>query len=144
MKTDEDKEDYKEGESESDYENRNAVYEIVSSMTVEDQYNVNIRPWADMIDSLTYVQKADFAKHALDLEKDLATYKAMFEEKGRELNGWIAECQSLKAQKQQLEKSMQYAAQLLQSWIHDHGPHNESIIFVQKYWNKENIFPYEI
>jgi hypothetical protein len=130
----------KRGESESDYDNRKVLYELTG---IRDE-SMHIKPYADMIDKLTYVQKADFAKHALDLERDLATVKAMFEEVSQSRNEWIAECQSLKAQKQQLEKSMQYAAQLLQSWIHDHGPHNESIIFVQKYWNKENIFPYEI
>jgi hypothetical protein len=131
------------GKYESDYENRKAIYELVSSMTVDDQYDVKIRPWADMIDKLTYVQKADFAKHALDLERDLATYKAMFEEVGRSRNEWISECQSLKAQKQQLENDMQTAVQLLQSWVLDHGPLNETINFVQTYWNKHNIFPYE-
>jgi hypothetical protein len=84
----------KRGESESDYDNRKTLYELTG---IRDE-SMHIKPYADMIDKLTYVQKADFAKHA----------------------------------------------QLLQSWIHDHGPHNESIIFVQKYWNKENIFPYEI
>jgi hypothetical protein len=113
-------------------------------LTNEHDERLHVKPYAEMIDRLSYVQKADFAKHALDLERDLATTKAMFEEVSRSRNEWIAECQSLKAQKQQLENSMQYAAQLLQSWIHDNGPHNESIIFVQKYWNKENIFPYDI
>jgi hypothetical protein len=93
-------------ESESDHENRKSIYEIVSSMTVEDQYNVNIRPWADMIDSLTYVQKAEFAKHALDLERDLATYKAMFEEVSRSINEWIKECQMLRADNSKLSDEL--------------------------------------
>jgi hypothetical protein len=38
---------------------------------------------------------------------------------------------------------MQTAVQLLQSWVHDHCPLNETINFVQAYWNKHNIFPYE-
>jgi hypothetical protein len=96
------------------------------------------------IDGLSYVQKCSFITHSLDLEKDLATYKALFEEKGRELNAWVAECQSLKAQKQQMENDMQTAVQLLQSWVHDHDPLNETINFVQTYWNKHNIFPYEL
>jgi hypothetical protein len=127
------------GESESDYENRKVLYELTGIRTE----SMHVKPYADMIDKLTYVQKADFAKHALDLERDLATYKAMFEEVGRSRNEWIAECQSLKAQKQQIENEMQTAIQLLQSWVHDHGPLNETINFVQIYWNKHNIFPYE-
>jgi hypothetical protein len=105
--------------------------------------SIHVQPYADMIDKLTYVQKADFAKRALALERDLATTKAMFEEVGRSRNEWIAECQSLKAQKQQIQNEMQTAIQLLQSWVHDHGPLNETINFVQTYWNKHNIFPYE-
>jgi|SRR5688572_8335930 len=94
------------GESESDYENRKSIYELVSSMTVDDQYDVKIRPWADMIDKLTYVQKADFAKHALDLERDLATYKAMFEEVSRSRNEWIKECQMLRADNSKLSDEL--------------------------------------
>ena len=129
----------KRGESESDYDNRKVLYELTG---IRDE-SMHIKPYADMIDKLTYVQKADFAKHALDLERDLATYKAMFEEVSRSRNEWIAECQSLKAQKHQIESDMQTAVQLLQSWVHDYGPLNETINFVQAYWNKHNIFPYE-
>jgi chromosome segregation ATPase len=63
--------------------------------------SIHVQPYADMIDKLTYVQKADFAKHALDLERDLTTYKKMFEEVSRERNAWISE---YRAARQELER----------------------------------------
>jgi hypothetical protein len=86
------------GESESDYENRKVLYELTGIRTE----SLHVKPYADMIDKLTYVQKAYFAKHALDLERDLATYKAMFEEVSRERNEWINECQMLRADNSKL------------------------------------------
>lgn len=96
-----------------------------------------------MIDKLTYVQKADFAKRALELERDAVSYKQAFEEVSRSRNEWIAEVQSIRAQKVQVDMQLEEAVKLLQTWIHDHAPLNESINFVQAYWNDHNIFPYE-
>jgi hypothetical protein len=53
------------------------------------------------------------------------------------------ELHSVKAEKSMVEEDMKTAVQLLQSWVHDHGPLNETINFVQTYWNKHSIFPYE-
>jgi type I site-specific restriction endonuclease len=66
--------------------------------------SIHIQPYADMIDRLTYVQKADFAKHALDLERDLATYKAMLKEVTLDRDLWIAECKLLRADNNSLCK----------------------------------------
>lgn len=70
-------------------------------------------------------------------EQKWLSYVAELREKhDKELN-------SIKAEKSQLEMDMQTSVQLLQSWVHDHGPLNETINFVQAYWNRHNIFPYE-
>lgn len=53
----------KENESKEDHENRQLVYELLG---IRDE-SMHIKPYADMIDKLTYVQKADFAKRALEL-----------------------------------------------------------------------------
>jgi hypothetical protein len=68
--------------------------------------SIHVQPYADMIDKLTYVQKADFAKRALALERDLATTKAMFEEVGRSRNEWIKECQMLRADNSKLSDEL--------------------------------------
>jgi hypothetical protein len=72
----------------------------------EHDESIHVKPYADMIDRLTYVQKADFAKHALDLERDLATTKAMFEEVSRSRNEWIKECQMLRADNSKLSDEL--------------------------------------
>lgn len=51
--------------------------------------------------------------------------------------------EDLKGQLHTQSEDIKTAVQLLQSWVHDHGPLNETINFVQAYWNKHNIFPYE-
>jgi hypothetical protein len=71
-------------------------------LTNDHDPSIHVQPYADMIDKLTYAQKADFAKRALDLERDLATYKAMFEDVSRSRNEWIKECQMLRADNSKL------------------------------------------
>lgn len=90
----------KENESKEDHENRQLVYELTG---IRDE-SLHIQPYADMIDKLTYVQKADFAKRALELERDCATYKKMFEEVSRERNAWIHECQLLRSENKKLQE----------------------------------------
>lgn len=75
------------GESESDYDNRRLLYELTG---IRDE-SMHIKPYADMIDKLSYVQKADFAKRAIELERDCATYKAMLAEINKERDAWISE-----------------------------------------------------
>lgn len=98
-------------------------------------------------------------------EQKWLSYVAELREKhDKELCGWIDECKSaradisklvedrnnlideinsIRAEKAQLEIEMETAVRLLQTCVHDNLPINEAINFVQAYWNKHNIFPYE-
>ncbi len=67
-------------------------------LTSEQEHSIHVQPYADMIDKLTYVQKADFAKRAIELERDNAALKKMFEEVSRERNAWISEYRSARAE----------------------------------------------
>lgn len=98
----------KENESKEDNENRQLVYELTG---IRDE-SLHIQPYADMIDKLTYVQKADFAKRALELERDCVTYKKMFEEVSRERNAWISE---YRAARQEVEGLKQEKKQIIEA-----------------------------
>lgn len=86
--------DSKENESMESHQERKELYELNS---IRDE-RLHIQPYADMIDKLTYVQKADFAKRAIELERDCATYKKMFEEVSRERNAWVSEYGAARAE----------------------------------------------
>lgn len=73
-------------------------------LTKERDQSLHVRPYADMIDRMTYVQKADFAKYALDLERDCMTYKKLYEETLKERDGWIAEYRAAKAEVERLKQ----------------------------------------
>lgn len=64
-------------ESKEDHENRQAVYELTG---IRDE-SMHVKPYADMIEKMSYIQKADFAKAALDNERELKACKnILFEE----------------------------------------------------------------
>lgn len=89
------------------HQERKELYELTS---IRDE-SLHIQPYADMIDKLTYVQKADFAKRALELERDCATYKKMFEEVSRERNAWISE---YRAAREEVERLKQERKQIIE------------------------------
>lgn len=91
--------DSKESESKQDAKNRHFVYELTG---IRDE-SMHIKPYADMIEKMSYVQKADFAKAALDYERDAKTLKQMLEEVSRERNGWISEYRAARAEVERLK-----------------------------------------
>lgn len=69
----------------------------------EHDQSIHVRPYADMIEKMSYVQKADFAKAALEYERDAKTLKQMFEEVSRERNAWISEYRAARAEVERLK-----------------------------------------
>lgn len=87
------------------HQERKELYELTS---IRDE-SLHIQPYADMIDKLTYVQKADFAKAALEYERDAKTLKQMFEEVSRERNAWISEYLAARAEVERLKQRLSEA-----------------------------------
>lgn len=87
-------------------------------LTNDHDPSIHVQPYADMIDKLTYVQKADFAKRALELERDCATYKKMFEEVSRERNAWISEYRAASEEIEKLRRNLGH----LMTWIGKEHP----------------------
>lgn len=88
---------------------------------------------------------------------EIQTYKDRYEEILKDKNDafeLLAQCtlrrnasemriEDLKGQLYTQKEDLETAVRLLQTCVHDNLPINEAIEFVQAYWNKHNIFPYE-
>lgn len=55
----------------------------------------------------------------------------------------IDEIKSVRAEHSQIKQDLETAVQILNGYIYGNDVHNEAVNFVQVYFNKHNIFPYE-
>lgn len=53
------------------------------------------------------------------------------------------EIKSVRAEHSQTKQDLESAVQILNGYIYGNNVHNEAVNFVQGYFNKHNIFPYE-
>lgn len=110
-------------------------------LTNDHNQSIHVKPYADMIEKMSYVQKADFAKAALDTERDRNTYKAMYEEIVKERDGWIseyraarAEVERLKVQRDDLCKTIERLDSMLQMSADANKDLQEKLTVYENQW----------
>jgi predicted nuclease with TOPRIM domain len=97
-------------------------------LTNEHDQSIHVKPYADMIENMSYVQKADFAKAALDTERDRNTYKQMYQDTVKERDGWMSEYRAARSEVERLKQQLKEVKEKLSEYENQWEPSKQEQI----------------